>query len=338
MIVEVPASARPVAPEIAYVIPTFGWQRQTQTNLKRSVRFGGGLRVYLERPWFSSGEGELLGVTLYEGLSSDIENRDVRDRWKSYITQWGNDPIWQTPGLALQTPEARFFPDAIAQERSLTLEEDPSKRVSVVGYPVAFDAERKKWYCDLTINTGSTYSPFVRLALVRYQPYALMDAKLSRVVLADFVQLTPERSAMITADPYQPRQLRVVISGPTARTSADPQAQRATRIMVTLQERDDTLESDLAWRDAPSDLLIPPDPNLAAVTFADPLLWSGTFRFATDLQPNRYRLLIREYEWLPADGNPMLAPQGNRLIYSETILLDEALLSAPTTAANRTTL
>ena len=73
MIVEVPASARPVAPEIAYVIPTFGWQRQTQTNLKRSVRFGGGLRVYLERPWCSSGEGELLGVTLYEGLSSDME-------------------------------------------------------------------------------------------------------------------------------------------------------------------------------------------------------------------------------------------------------------------------
>ena len=29
----------------AISLPTFGWQRQTQTNLKRSVRFGGGLRV-----------------------------------------------------------------------------------------------------------------------------------------------------------------------------------------------------------------------------------------------------------------------------------------------------
>jgi hypothetical protein len=45
--VDVPASARPVAPLIAYVIPTFGWQRQTQTNLKRSIRFGGGLRMYI---------------------------------------------------------------------------------------------------------------------------------------------------------------------------------------------------------------------------------------------------------------------------------------------------
>lgn len=57
VVVDVPASTRPVAPTIAYVIPTFGWQRQTQTNLKRSIRFGGGLRVYLERPWFSSGKG-----------------------------------------------------------------------------------------------------------------------------------------------------------------------------------------------------------------------------------------------------------------------------------------
>ena len=63
--VDVPASARPLAPVVAYVVPTFGWQRQTDTNMKRSVRFGGGLRVYLRRPWYSSGDGELLGVALW---------------------------------------------------------------------------------------------------------------------------------------------------------------------------------------------------------------------------------------------------------------------------------
>ena len=61
IIVEVPASARPAAPVVSYVVPTFGWQRQTQTNLKRSVRFGGGLRVVLERPWFSSGDWRVVG-------------------------------------------------------------------------------------------------------------------------------------------------------------------------------------------------------------------------------------------------------------------------------------
>jgi len=337
--VEVPASARPVAPEIAYVIPTFGWQRQSQTNLKRSVRFGGGLRVYLERPWFSSGEGELLGVTLYEGLSSEIEKRDVRDRWKSYITQWGNDPIWRTAGLPMQTPAAHFFPDAIAQERSLSLEEDPSKRVSVVGYPVAFDAERQKWYCDLTINTGSTYSPFVRLALVRYQPHALLDAKLSRVVLADFVQLTPERSAMITADPYHPRQLRVVISGAAAAShQATANQDLRSTVSVILQERDDSLDGELAWRDAPPELTVRPSAEEQTQPAAAPVLWSSTFQFSADLEPGRYRLLIREYEWLPADGIPRVVPLGSRLVYAETILLDDALLSPPEAAGRRTTL
>ncbi len=338
VVVNVPASARPIAPQIAYVIPTFGWQRQTDTNLKRSVRFGGGLRVYLERPWFSSGEGELLGVTLYSGLAQDsgdlavdIARPDVRDRWKSYITQWGNDPIWQTAGLSLQTPDARVFPDAIAVENSLSLEEDPRKRVNVVGYPVAFDVDQQKWYCDLTIDAGSTYSPFVRLALVRYQPHALIDAKLSRVVLADFVQLTPERSAMITADPYHPGQLRITLSGTVPAQSA-----LANAIFLRLQERDDSVAGDLAWRDAPTAGTFFP----ADLTSLPPngVLYTGTLQLNTGLQANRYRLLISEYESFPADGNPMLVPRGSRLIYCETIALDEVLLAGPAIAANRTVL
>ena len=45
IVVDVPASARPVAPSVVYVLPTFGWQRQTDTNIMRSVRFGGGLAL-----------------------------------------------------------------------------------------------------------------------------------------------------------------------------------------------------------------------------------------------------------------------------------------------------
>ena len=56
------------------------------------MRFGGGLRVYCARPWFSSGAGELLGVSLW---SSDNGVLD-RDKFKPFITQWGMDPIWAT--------------------------------------------------------------------------------------------------------------------------------------------------------------------------------------------------------------------------------------------------
>jgi len=41
----------------------------------------------------------------------------------------------------------------------------------------------------------------VRLALARYQPQSVPGAHLSRVVLVDFVQLMPDRSASITFDP-----------------------------------------------------------------------------------------------------------------------------------------
>ena len=99
VVVDVPASERPLAPDVVYVVPTFGWQRQTDTNLKRSVRFGGGLRVYLHRPWFSSGDGELLGVALWSYQNGSL-NDATRDKFKPFFTQWGMDPIWQTAGLS----------------------------------------------------------------------------------------------------------------------------------------------------------------------------------------------------------------------------------------------
>ena len=349
--VHVPASTRPLAPEVVYVIPAFGWQRQTSTNLKRSVRRGGGLRVYLDRPWWSSGEGELLGVALWGGGQFD------REEWKPFVTQWGQDPIWKSATLDL-VPRTNDFPEAVAVEYSLPLEarlpNGNPRMVSVVGHKVAYDEARKLWYCDLTVDADSaTYSPFVRLALVRYQPYALVDAKLSRVVLADFVQLTPERAAMITADPNQPGRVRVVVSGPAPqgpqpRIHDEPPVTepvlRPTQITVKVQMRDAAMQSDLAWRDAPAGTYTlsieengpsDNDPNLA--------LWAGVIRFRQTPEPNQYRLLIQEREYVSADYNivteteeGMKVEQASRLVYAEYVMLDEALLAPPPLAAGQT--
>ena len=62
--IDVPNAAPPAVPGILYVVPTFGWERTREPGKFTSLRKGGGLRVYLERPWFSSGDGELLGVLL----------------------------------------------------------------------------------------------------------------------------------------------------------------------------------------------------------------------------------------------------------------------------------
>lgn len=348
VIVDVPASTRPDAPQIAYIVPTFGWQRQTQTNLKRSVRFGGGLRVYLERPWFSSGEGELLGVTTFDYLSNSSFDRD---RWKSYATQWGGDPIWKTPGLN-RLPQTENFPDAEATQVALSLDAPAPGRVNVAGFPVEFDEERQLWFADLTINTESlTYAPFVRLALVRYQPHALPDAMLSRVVIADFAQLTPERSAIVTADPYHSHRLSVTVSGVAPKGplpeivggQTDDQVNKPTLITVTVQQREPSIQGELGWVDVPDGVATIAD--LTGSAKSDLIRWTGTVDFVNAVEPGKYRILIREFEYISANyvvtepAPPNARPHHfhpKRLIYAETMQVDSALISGPTSNTGTT--
>jgi hypothetical protein len=327
IVVHVPASARPVAPAINYVVPTFGWERVETGNQLRSVRTGGGLRVYLDRPWYASGVGELLGVTLSPNNSA-VE----RERWKGKITMWGEDPIWASPHSLASFPSISAFPDRVADESNLPLDGD--FYVDVAGHEVRWDVDRKLYYCDLTVDTATTvYAPFVRLALTRYQPYALVSAKLSRVMLADIAQLTPERALTVTADPFVPGQLRLTVSGPAATgpviASAGIAAARPSSITVTVQEKDPTLDSDLSWRTSP-DFIVTALTAPADAPPPDYLLWSATVRYTgtASLQPGRYRLLIKEQERYPADTSRVLAATlpVMRLVYAETVPLDTTLL------------
>jgi hypothetical protein len=337
VLVDVPASARPLAPDVAYVLPTFGWQRQTDTNMKRSVRFGGGLRVYLHRPWFSSGAGELLGVALWSSENGVLDD-PARDKFKPFFTQWGMDPIWQTAGLSF-APSLFNFPDAAERDVAVSLEESSARksatepgRVDVAGFAPEFDETRGLWFADLTLNLGPTYAPFVRLALVRYQPHALDDARISRVVLAAFAQLTPDRVATVTADPHHPRTLRVVVSGiaprgPQPEGPAPVRPARSTHVRVRVQQRTG-VASDLGWEDAPAS-------EASAVQFyegaglgqPDLGLWVGAVGFASTPAAGKFRLLIEEFEYVSAtyaDGQQ--AP--GRLIYAETFAVDAGLIQA----------
>jgi hypothetical protein len=344
--VDIPASARPLAPVVRYVIPTFGWERETHTNLKRSVRFGGGLRVYLERPWFSSGEDELLGVALWSSQNGTLD----RDKFKPFITQWGMDPIWATAGL-FSVPAYSNFAGGSPHEFALTLAEPaaaagpggPPGFIDVVGFAPEFDPSRGLWYSDLTANTfTATYTPFIRLALVRYQPHALPDAKVSRVVLADFAQLTPDRAAMVTSDPFHPRTLRVVVSGVApqgpppvseARPAPPGPPPPPTEITLRVQQRDPGFVSDLAWTDAPAGVAtIAVQQSGPAAGQPDLELFTATVTFAQPPQAGQFRLVIEETEYIAADyavteGDRRTWP--GRLIYAEIFQIDAGLAGAP---------
>ncbi|HEY6393678.1 MAG TPA: hypothetical protein VIX89_20515 [Bryobacteraceae bacterium] len=62
--------------------------------------------------------------------------------------------------------------------------DETSEKVDIAAYPVHWDAKRQSWYADLRIDVNLTdlthglfdtvsfftYFPFIRLALVRFQP------------------------------------------------------------------------------------------------------------------------------------------------------------------------
>src|SRR5207237_8685075 len=76
-------SARPEAPKVLYIVPTFKWER----NANGTKRTGGGLRIYLDRPWYSSGDDEKLAVLLPAGGKLDA-------KMEPFVSLWGKDPIW----------------------------------------------------------------------------------------------------------------------------------------------------------------------------------------------------------------------------------------------------
>ncbi len=335
--VDVPASSRPLAPDVVYVVPTFGWQRQVATNMKRSVRYGGGLRVYLARPWFSSGVGELLGVALWNDANGTL-NDAARDRFRNVFTQWGMDPIWKTGNL-YAAPALRHFPDAVATDSAVSLEE-ASARVSasqpgvvdVAGFAPQYDPERRLWFADLTVDLadGPTYAPFVRLALVRYQPHALDDARISRVTLAGFAQLTPDRVATVTADPHHPRTLRVAVSGvaprgPAVSGPAPDKPARPTHVTVRVQKKL-AGGSDLDWQDAPaSEATVTQGYEGQGLFQPDLGLWVGAVSFVAAPAPGVYRLLIEEFEYVAANYTDGRRAPG-RPIYAEVVEIDDGML------------
>jgi hypothetical protein len=252
------ASAPPGDPRVLYVVPTFRWQRSDSADTRQITRFGNGLRVWLDRPWFSSGDGELLGVVL---LGDGARFTDVPAHMQALVTQWGLDPLWDT-ALPKSKTGIADFPARVRAEAVLLQERPDDPAVQVVGHRVHWDAARKLWYCDIELDPGTTYMPFVRLALVRYQPNALPSAKISKVVLAEFAQVLPRRRAVVkrqgattvvtlhgTVPHFGPMKFPVDSEYQDISFIQGAHETGRNRVELVLQTRDPALDSDLAWSD-----------------------------------------------------------------------------------------
>jgi len=197
----IPSSARPAAPEIAYVIPTFEWDRVTKNTTIFTGR-ASGLRVYLKRPWYSSGEGEQLAVVL--NIPSNPTLGGSVSSAGAPVTTWGTDPA-KLSGLLLEgiTPMPDVFLNVPATDKvnMVPVAENKTARVNIVAYTPKYDNERHLYYVDILLNIHLSYFPFVRLALARYQPNSVKkddtDCCLSPIVLADYIQVPAPRASSL---------------------------------------------------------------------------------------------------------------------------------------------
>jgi len=213
---EIPASARPAAPKVLRVVPSFRWDEQVDALGVRTRTRRAGVRVVMDRPWYSSGDGEQLGVMLLAAdpnppppppppdpgpepgpgpLPFAVMSGPIAPAVAPLVTQWGNDPtLGVGPDLpAPRTPTPAQFTNAVAVAYGITpAEGNPGAPFAAVAFDVQFeppdaadpgasaDATRHAhdghWFADIDIDPGAADLPFIRFALVRFQANAVVDS------------------------------------------------------------------------------------------------------------------------------------------------------------------
>lgn len=244
----VKATKPPAPPAVAYVVPLLQSSERSQPGLQVHKRQGNWIRIWLERPWYSSGEGELLALVCWPGdllrprggakdYLIDQASRAwgsasssagagkaepvIPDRLKAFYTGWGNDPIWEQKGKLrlmpagafanrLDTGMVRVAPSQLLAGRAPT---DQDERVGLALYQPKYHKAEQRWYADVLIAPDNdAYYPFLRLCLARYQPNAIAGCELSEIINSEFVQLLPERVASIQVSKVARKVARVQVS------------------------------------------------------------------------------------------------------------------------------
>ncbi len=333
--VSVPSSARPLPPQVEQILPAFTWGNPGGAN--KSERSGGTLRLYLARPWFSSGIDEDLAIVLLpSGRREVVEARDA------LVTQWGQDPVVKSgslpssghPGFPTRTD---FEGGTFTQGVRLAEVDAPVDvlRFRVGSYDAegavtGYDAERDMWFVDITMKPGAAYRPFVRLALARYQDASVGGLKLSPVTLVDVVQLEPNRNAGVAvrapARGAQKTIASVTLTGPSYVSNAVGPG--PGKVYAILEKYDGPTGPKVvpsamaAWTELQRVTL------RGSVTEGGAATWTGGIPVPANRPNGTYRIVLEEYEVHRIDGSAAPLPQdqaaraqllGERLVHQDII-------------------
>lgn len=359
-VVDVPSSARPAAPVVHSVIPLFRWDLGPEAEQPMGRRHSrrAGVRIYLERPWFSSGEGELLGVLLAPlGAGDDFPPRAEGESGFPFVSKVGADPIWESAPVPQRAMNVLMLENVlrvvdlddrpqpgrpVTGPASLPLTAVPgSPTVMVVGYQPQFNQTRGLWYVDVALDPGDAVWPFVRLAVARYQPSSVDGCHLSAPVRCDYVQLPPERALSVsrTDDSH----VRVVLSGVVGLRDTPASGGHATPadlvganrfVVARLQKRDPEINTDLGWQTVTTEQLTIRGTGRSAAEVA----WVGELAAGVKVKlrtpspsgPSTWRVTVEEWERFrgdplsPLESGPVIAPiptWEQRLVFADEVML-----------------
>ncbi|MGM5000118.1 hypothetical protein AB8A05_15400 [Tardiphaga sp. 538_B7_N1_4] len=386
----VDSTKRPEKPEIDRILPVFSGaitecrhgphKKIREIIYRRHVS----LRIFLKRGWFSSGEGELLGVicwpsNIFNGgtVEADMAKCTLLDRAaprvinakEEFLTRWGADPVRQSGDLSELIPPSAFD-SAVVHQGPLKLPvqspdkdvpggtpsfeidkgcpNDPpasnilspsnSVDVAIAGYkPILEPNQGQLWYCDLPIDSSrafdsqTSYFPFIRLGLARYQAHSTPGLELSYPV-AEWAQIPPRRTVRVEL--LGSHDVLVVVQGHGYHSSNAEQLglpaadierlnHSAFRIRICRSSRPEAvpgLDNDgwlpVIMEGCALECRVTTESNEPA----GPILVCRKFRLPHSWESRSYAVIVEEYEPMIADG----------AIYNEPVVVDRGPMFACT--------
>ena len=282
------ASAPPAAPVVHSVVPGFLWKQQRSGSTIVSRRIGDYLRVYLERPWFDSGAGELLAVLVAQE-SITVDDAAQLDS----VSYASADAVWGTGGPSGPLQRADL-PRAVAN----SLVSVPGAQVWAMGHQVQFDPTRRLWFCDIKIAIAPPQPlgaqraphPFVHLKLARMQPNALPGLGLSAIVDAQFHQPRPDRTLTVSVAGMQ---ATVTVTG----TTPWGRITEFTAAVVT----DPPPGGDPSLWETAGDAGAPVSTSIPLTGASISNLRTGTVTLPATPGSTPMRLLVQEFQALPGE-------------------------------------
>ncbi|MRX42136.1 hypothetical protein [Agromyces kandeliae] len=262
------------------------------------------------------------------------------DEGRRFTSSWGTDPVFEGEPLP-GGPFIHHFPLRVdvghgTLVESATGASPSSDPVTVVGHRPAFDESRDLWYCDIQVDAGSAYTPFVQLALARYQRHSIPGEEISAVVKADFVQLVPRREATFVLSPDGDA-IAVTLAGTVGVPkfaehlgALTAQVAASRRVEAWIERLPEDATSDLDWEpvDAPTEL--PVRHLLTRLGILRPrhgdVEWAGAVAVPDRERGVRLRIRIAEYELHQIDPKGVWPPlafkaRGRRIVYADTVEL-----------------